>query len=144
MKKKLLLVIILNLILSCSSLKKVKESPSKNQPNKLTEINEIRKSLNGYWESKNQAENSEILWLNFNPKTNASWFLIVPKKNKYENINDVPDEYLNTVVKLIKEKNEIYFEISVVGIENSEKTILEYITASEFKISDLTFRKVEN
>jgi hypothetical protein len=125
-------------------LKKVKESPSKNKPNKLTEINEIRKSLNGYWESKNQAKNSEILWLNFNPKTNVSWFLIVPKKNKYENINDVPGEYLNTVVKLIKEKNEIYFEISVVGIENSEKTILEYITASEFKISDLTFRKVEN
>jgi hypothetical protein len=143
MKKKLLLIIILNLLLGCSSVRKVKESFPKNQTNNLTDINEIRKNLNGYWESKNEPENSEVLWLNFNPETNASWFLIIPKKNNYENINNVPNEYLHTVVKLLKEKNEIYFELTVMGIENSEKTIIEYITPTEFKISEMTFIKTE-
>ena len=143
MKIKLLLILILNLLLGCSSVGKVKENFPKNETINLTDIDEIRKNLNGYWESKNQPENPEILWLNFNSETNASWFLIIPKKNRYKNINEVPEEYLHTVIKLLEEKNEIYFELTVIGIENSEKTILDYVTTSEFKISDLTFRRMK-
>ena len=50
---------------------------------------------------------------------------------------------MHTVIKLLEEKNEIYFELTVIGIENSEKTILDYVTTSEFKISDLTFRRMK-
>jgi len=105
----------------------------------LTQLDSVRKNLNGFWIPENEIDGEEILWLNFEKNKNSTSWNIIPYTNEIKRSKILPYRSCPTFAGLVQLDGEVQMEF--VGLGGSDTTKIKSLTKTKFKIRGTTYLK---
>ena len=105
----------------------------------LTELDSVRKNLNGFWIPENDQEELEILWLNFESNKNITNWETIPYTDEIKRTEILPYKSCPTIITLIKVNNEVRIQFVSLGAQDTSK--IDQLTKTKFKIDGITYLK---
>ncbi len=105
----------------------------------LTELDSVRKNLNGFWVPEYNINGKNILWLNFHEKKNIATWQTIPYTEEIKQTEELPITSCSTIAELIKLNGKV--QIEFVDLGGSDTTEIEYLTKTKFKIDGITYLK---
>lgn len=132
-------LILTSLLFGCSNPKRNLIVVENDSEINLTELDSVRKNLNGFWVPEYNINGKNILWLNFHEKKNIATWQTIPYTEEIKQTEELPITSCSTIAELIKLNGKV--QIEFVDLGGSDTTEIEYLTKTKFKIDGITYLK---
>jgi hypothetical protein len=125
------------LLLGCSNPKRNLIVVENDYEIDLTELDSVRKNLNGFWIPENHIDAESILWLDFHKEKNSATWEIIPYTEEIKRTELLPIKSCPTFAGLMKLNGKVQMEF--VSLGGSDTTEIEFLTKTKFKIDGMTY-----
>lgn len=127
------------LLIGCSDHKRNLIGVEKDSDIDLTQLDSVRKALNGYWINENNMDEEMILWLDFYKDENLTTWQLLPYQEDVQNIEELGIPSCSTIATLIKLNGKVQLEF--VSLGGSDTLEIKSLSMTKFKVDGTTYLK---